>query len=1256
MSKLRKTLVFIAILIILVVTSGIVAVATRPDFLLKPLIHNFNEQSVLDNGYTIKIGQIEGSFFSEIQFHDVFIAHDGQSCAKFNEISTKSNFLSLIIGENLITSATVDSAEFWIENLKKPEKSHGSNSWNLILHEIELLNGIAHLPDSSFLETVQFSFLGSVEMQRDTINVICRESFGKSFHDEFIFEDLVFSIQSQQNVIDIQGFSATSNFGDFSFDIQFVENSIQQLNGNIENCYLASFEEFLPSWLDKSYFAESKFEYTESTGNFNLSLKNHEAPEIKINGTLEHADNVLSFPKFNIQTDHSDISGSFYQKAKSCLILECSPLTPHDFGISSPVNFIEGTFSIFAENIHSLANLDIQSEMETISLPQVDLQNVHAKISRKNTRWVIEEPVTGQIWDGAFLLTGETDLQSVDSLSLTFQNIQVENLPNLPENMNLSGKSSGSVIANGDLKNLIIYGNISLDNISAWGDSIWQMQVEIDEIDFGKKRAAIWTECSNFTFRGIPFSRGEAEIWWDDGKLTFPESIFLGRNDTIFASGQYLDNTLIVKQLQGNFKEHRFSLLYPAILKKTDGWNINESYLQLDGGHIQTIQDSAGCFSFTFSEFDTKILEDWLNWNLFFAGIISGDIGINFHTMASTGSFNGHNIRIWNTPYQNFHGNFTTDSNQIEIQDLHLYNADETVSANGSWQWHPGKQSQMTDAQNLLCSFSNCDLKRYEEYFALPHPIAGNINADVAITGYRISPEIDFNFDIENGKYDLIPFYEIAGSGFYKDQKVVFGDILGETEFGTASGKGHIPINLSLWEIEERWLGEQSIDFSCDLDGNNMAFLTNYLDDVISISGDIQSQIGIAGTPNEPIRNGYVQIQNGEIILETIENPITEFSISGNLSDNLFSINHCTALMNNDLEYSSIKKITNWFHKIYRRLFKKRQETDYISNSLEVTGTLNMDQFFLPEYDLQLRGENLYFRTPLAKIEGISNANLQILGRDTIRVTGDLTPLETWIRYEFEEETESTESKTIPIEYLIHAPIDARLFFQNSQIESELFGDIWLVQAPNENLQFSGNLEIKEGKYFFYGDQFEIRSGSILFDPLTFDPKLDVTAYTLIGNDTISVHLSGKIESPTLELFSSSGYSETDIFNLLTFNINPDDDFSLNQNISENVKQIGSAYFERALENYGTKLGGFDKFDIQSVSGNQSLMNTDSLAVILGRRITPQMSLTYRRMLNLENAAQQFGIQYRLSPKSAIVYEVDENGLWRVHYRWRFSY
>jgi len=1160
------------------------------------------------------------------------------------------------MADNAIKSLEIDSPEFWLEKYKKLEKSNGNGSWNLILHEIYLANGIAHLPDSSSLETIQFSFLGSAELNQDTIKAICREAFGKSDNDEFIFEDLVFSLQSQQNTIHFTGFSATSNLGDFSFDAQFAENSIRQLNGNVENCPLTSFNEFLPSWLDKSYFAAGKFEYTQPVGNYNFSLKNHTAPEIKINGTMEHANNIWSLPKFNIHTENSDISGSFFQKEKFCLILECNPITPRDFGIESPVHFINGTASIFAENIHSFANLDIKSEVATLSLQQADLQNINAQISRKNERWIIEKPVTGQIWDGTFSLTGETDLQSVDSLFLSFQGVEMKNLANLQENINFSGEGSGSVIANGRLENLIISGNVNINNISAWGDSIQQMQIEIDEIDLGKKKAAIWAEYTNFTFRGIAFHRGESEIWWDDGKWIFPEANFWGKNDTIVASGHYQNNTLVLKQLYGNFKNHRFSLLYPATLEKTEQWKIHESYLRLDDGHIQTIQDSSNCFSFTLSEFDTKILADWLGLDFFFTGIISGDIGINFRTMVSSAHFNGHDIKIWNTSYQNFHGNFTTDSNQIEIQNLRLYNADETVSVNGSWQWHPGAKPKMTDTQNLLCSFSNSDLKRYEEYLALSHPIAGIFDADIAITGSRISSEVDFNFEIENGKYDLIPFYEVNGSGFYKDKRVVFSEILGETEFGTAYSKGYIPVDLSILEIEERWLDEQAIDFSCDLSGNNMAFLTNYLDDVISISGDIQSQISITGTPDKPIRNGEIEIQNGEVILEIIENPISDFSISGNLSNNLFSINHCTALMKNDLESSSTKKITNWFYEIYQRLFKKHSATNSISNNLKITGTLNMEQFFLPKYDLQLIGESLYFRTPLAKVEGISNAELQISGQDTIFVTGDLTPLETWIRYEFEENTELTESESIPIKYKIHAPIDARLFFQNSQVKSELFGDIWLVQAPNEELQFLGNLEIKEGKYFFYGDQFEIQSGSILFDPLTFDPEMDVTAFTLIGNDTISVHLSGKIESPTLELFSSSGYSETDIFNLLTFNIALEDEFSLEQNVSENVKQIGSAYFERALESYGTKLGGFDKFDIQSISGNQSLMNTDSLAVILGRRITPQMSLTYRRMLNLDNAAQQFGVQYRLSPKSAVVYEVDEDGLWKIHYRWRFNY
>ena len=93
---------------------------------------------------------------------------------------------------------------------------------------------------------------------------------------------------------------------------------------------------------------------------------------------------------------------------------------------------------------------------------------------------------------------------------------------------------------------------------------------------------------------------------------------------------------------------------------------------------------------------------------------------------------------------------------------------------------------------------------------------------------------------------------------------------------------------------------------------------------------------------------------------------------------------------------------------------------------------------------------------------------------------------------------------------------------------SKLFSDEW---------NYSGEIEFLEGQIYYYlGDVFENLKGSMVFDGQGFNPFLELSASTKIGDSEILLGVFGPLDNPEWRFDSDKGYSESDILQLLTFN------------------------------------------------------------------------------------------------------------------------
>ena len=81
---------------------------------------------------------------------------------------------------------------------------------------------------------------------------------------------------------------------------------------------------------------------------------------------------------------------------------------------------------------------------------------------------------------------------------------------------------------------------------------------------------------------------------------------------------------------------------------------------------------------------------------------------------------------------------------------------------------------------------------------------------------------------------------------------------------------------------------------------------------------------------------------------------------------------------------------------------------------------------------------------------------------------------------------------------------------RNSQIDAKISGEFGMSKLYDDEWNYSGEIEFIEGQIYYYlGDVFENLKGSMVFDGQGFNPFLELSASTKIGDAEILLGVFG---------------------------------------------------------------------------------------------------------------------------------------------------
>tara|TARA_B110000467_G_scaffold141029_1_gene141469 strand:+ start:947 stop:4732 length:3786 start_codon:yes stop_codon:yes gene_type:complete len=572
------------------------------------------------------------------------------------------------------------------------------------------------------------------------------------------------------------------------------------------------------------------------------------------------------------------------------------------------------------------------------------------------------------------------------------------------------------------------------------------------------------------------------------------------------------------------------------------------------------------------------------------------------------------------------------------------------------WLTNTGENNSFkeTDLLNISGDFDKFEISYLMNYFPWEQKTTGLLSGEINIGGKASAPRIELKSMIENPLFDKIIAESLSGEIIYKDGRVYLKAINLETLSGNYTGTGSVPANLNFVKMIELDISEQPLDFILTGKSNSLEFLIPYMSGVESMEGDFTMQLGLSGTLKNPIRGGQVSIQNARIELLQLDNKIESVNGVATITNNKLIIKKLSArLLESEADIDLISSAII----ALKKTFSNKYENE-ANNNITVNGSLDLNEFFNPDYTISIDCKDIYLNSTYGQFEGEGDAEIYISGKDTIQVTGEFRPSPHKFRllslgddYQIDM---GTNSKERLIEYDIHVPFQDGIIIDTDEINMQVDGDINIISVNNDELTYSGKINIIDGTFNYNNNEFSQATGKLILNPSKSSPYAEINAETKLLDENIDVTFIGFLDNPNLILESSSQqYSQSDILRLLAFK---DSNVIEDPSATGQIGELLANYMEKELEKNISLYTELDEFKVNRSGSLISGLDESNIKVSLGKRVSTNLYLNTQINLNQSEKMNEYEVSYRLNRNVSIVARLDEDQYWHINYRYKYKY
>ena len=1251
-----KAYLFLALLIPIL----LVGILGRTSFHTK-YIESYINNRISSSDWNFSLEKSSGFLFSTFYFENIQITDLNKSVYSIKKTAININLLSLLLGEWTLDLASFEGINGIIYNTKKNNKKTFKFSQFLkVPFNIKSLfiNGKLNRSINENKYDINF-FIGGSFTKKNGNNLSCdifkvnidnKPNLSFDLKELLIHED---SLNISLNHFNGKAFNLPVNGG-----FVFNKNTLI-MKGELELVEFSIPEDLFDKIPMKNKFSKFKVKLDLETDlNYfsgNISLKNELG--LNTNGKfLVSKDNKTWFLKnlkLNGENSELTINGLLEDRERVNCYINLSNLDLSRWMNGQKETDLSGLLILDAslENYSTLDQIDLTLEVLEEKLFHQGEISINGQISYKDSILTTIDPVLLFVEDNYLTIEGKGDFRNNEvSLLTILEKANIELVNNFLPGDFISGSATGKLNINGKFDSPTASSELLCENVKIEGFLLESLElvskVQIDDDTFS---GFLDVKAGEGTWREYSFESGTLGAIFNKDEIILDNCHFKSGKDFFQASGSiknlkdykierlqiaYQNNYLV------NSKDVVFSLSDSTFESLPFEFHINDGMLE---GILKKKKGIEGHFKM--SNFDANVLTQFIDDNrLKVSGLVFGEVSVNSNAINTDLDID---ISLKNGSYmeQKFNEMIIScllRNNVLHIDDISMTKKDE-VGFNLSGIYPFTSTKGRIPSISIVSNFSNFPLKFINLFSPNFFQLEGQASGEFLINGSLQKSYYDYSLNVNNMYFDLVNLGKVALKGSYNNNKLYVDRFNSISSDGEINSSGSIPFDLNLGSKNLGQLfSDDILDFHIDSKMKKLPFLTPYISDLDSVIGNFSMTLSLSGFPKDIQRNGKLSIENGLMYSMQLTDPIKALNGKAVIDKNILKVDEMFALVYNPR--------SNYIE-------QKKPNT-------QIVGSIDISQFFKPKYNLSIKAKDVSYELLSIDISGLANLDLNISGRDTVEIVGKIESIDAEIFYEFNTEEIGTalDDNGVVMSYNLNIPLRSSAFFQNSQIDAELLGEINLSQKGHQEIDFGGQIIVENGSVFSYKDNFNDLQGFVSFDNKGFNPFVDVNAYTFIEDERINLRITGGIEDLDIVLESGSGFSESDILELLTWGKRFEDQEMTSTGFGNQTVSILGSLLENQLEKNlkESNIGMMNYVDDIDIKGAASLLQgaDEDFELTAKRKIGDKtyLNLSYKRSFSLNQDQSQIGVEYKLSRHFSVVGNMDREGNLNLKYRYRYAY
>ena len=523
------------------------------------------------------------------------------------------------------------------------------------------------------------------------------------------------------------------------------------------------------------------------------------------------------------------------------------------------------------------------------------------------------------------------------------------------------------------------------------------------------------------------------------------------------------------------------------------------------------------------------------------------------------------------------------------------------LDISGSFAEHQNSQFNLSGraGRNLELDFSSTELPIDFVYRQFDYNLSliSNFACEGSIRGSIDAPSVELEHHLTEITLNEIAIESLAGKFTFED-----GNYISARERVEFQQGGNLELEGSYSILEDQ------LDLNSELNSLPIAFLLSFFSDQMTADGQIDGNIRVRGSTEEPILGGELRIAGSTLELG-LSHPIKDYN----------------GLI--ELKRSNI---------IFQRL-----DGFFADGNFDLSGNIDL---FAEEnaWNLDLKGERLYFLR--GSVDGEFNIDGEFTGAllDPV-LTGDLEAFNLDIAIPFEwPEPQLDEDDFVPrvdIDIVPSDEVRVRNPNMNVLVQSGSL-NINYDNTREDVLEMEGRLRSDQGVFNYYNSRFNLVNGQAIFTPVDEDniPSLRVNAVTYAGGREININLTGPADDMRITLTSTPEMSEEEILHLLTTRgalgsaIFGDEEVGIENIIFQELIRLLNAFLQQdvisEIESDFQRALALDRIEIDAFQYGLER----EFAIYLGKNITNKLYLEYASFFaEGEDREGEISFQYRLT-------------------------